>query len=75
MFNNVVELLLVFDAVGPMSPYHVISPSCAILLSEYTTMLITAVHRSSLVECMERNGCRFVPGRAGRTFALIAACE
>ena len=30
------ELLLMFDTVGPMSPYHVILPSCTMFLSKYT---------------------------------------
>ena len=52
--------LLMFDAVGPiMRQHHVNVLSCAIWLSKYnTTMLITAVHRSSLVECiMDRVSC------------------
>ena len=51
----------------------VILPSCAILPSEYTTiMLITALHWSSLVDCMERVSCRSC---TIRSYVCITACE
>ena len=54
-------------------PHHAILPSCTTFLSEYnTTMLITAVRRSSLVKCMERMPCW---PWANSAYVCIAACE
>ena len=47
------KLLLVFDAVWGRCN----CTSCAILLYEYITTLILALHWSPLVECMERVSC------------------
>ena len=49
----------------------VISPSCAILISEYTTMAMTA--SIDLHSLNVSNGCRVGPGRIARTFVLLRA--
>ena len=58
------KLLLVFD-IGVVGNFT----SCAILLCEYTATLITALHWSSLVKCMER-----VSSRSWMNSAYVCSC-